>query len=141
MSPLIKNGEKIYAVMGRASCYSPIQKGDVIIFENGSNNLPLLKRIYAQGGDKFSIKDSNIFVNGQIVSNSQDIPYSINKKRAAMLQLYIRDYKGIMPAHTFLVLGDNVGGTDDSSRFGLIHGNDIIGKVTGVIGSLQQSSK
>lgn len=129
MSPLIKNGASINAVMGGKECISPLLINDIILFNNGSHSIPLIKRIYAKEGDKFTIKDGVILINQKPATNSQSQPYNINKKRATMLQLYIRDYNGIIPAHTFLVLGDNTGGTDDSSRFGLIHENDIIGKV------------
>jgi|GEM_PF-6965019 len=46
-----------------------------------------------------------------------------------MLGLYIRDYDGAIPPNTFLVLGENASGTDDSSRYGLVDISDIVGKV------------
>ena len=46
-----------------------------------------------------------------------------------MISLYIKDYKGIIPPDTYLILGDNPFGTYDSTRFGLIDKSNIVGKV------------
>ncbi len=45
-----------------------------------------------------------------------------------MIKLYADSYP-IIPENTFLILGDKIQGTLDSSKFGLIHLNDIYGKL------------
>lgn len=74
-------------------------------------------------------EDNLLVVEGEIVLNSQEKAYLFSGKRAKMLRLYMDDYKGRLPPDTFLVLGDNMNGTIDSSTFGLVHINDVIGVV------------
>jgi type IV secretory pathway protease TraF len=45
-----------------------------------------------------------------------------------MLSLYEKDYKGIIPQNTYLILGDQPSGSVDSSVFGLVDKSDILGK-------------
>jgi hypothetical protein len=44
-----------------------------------------------------------------------------------MLELYMHDYRSVIPADAFLVLGGAPEGTDDSTRCGLIARSDIEG--------------
>jgi len=46
-----------------------------------------------------------------------------------MLSLYERDYKGVIPKNAYLILGNLVEGSLDSSRFGLVGKSDFLGKV------------
>ena len=49
-----------------------------------------------------------------------------------MLALYIKNYKGIIPARSYLILGNLPEGSVDSTRFGLIDQSALIGKVVPV---------
>jgi signal peptidase I len=129
MVPLFRNGEDIHAVMGGRDCLGTLEKGDIVLFENGGHDVPLIKRIHAAPGDRFAVEDGAILVNGEPAVNSRGQPYHIDARRARMLGLYIRDYNGVIPPDTFLVLGENVSGTGDSTRYGLVHISDIVGKV------------
>ncbi|MBU1991574.1 S26 family signal peptidase, partial [Patescibacteria group bacterium] len=70
----------------------------------------------------------NLFINGKIVTNSQKFPYVFDEKQYKMLSLYEKDYKGVIPQNTYLLLGDQVNGTTDSTVFGLVDRSDILGK-------------
>jgi hypothetical protein len=71
----------------------------------------------------------NLLVNGKIMTNSQHVPYHFGFWRKNMLELFARDHGGVVPPGTYLVLGDDPTGTNDSSKFGLIAASDIIGTV------------
>jgi len=46
-----------------------------------------------------------------------------------LLNLFVRDYKHIIPKNVYLILGNQSGGSLDSTRFRLASQNDILGKV------------
>jgi type IV secretory pathway protease TraF len=46
-----------------------------------------------------------------------------------MLSLYERDYKGIIPENAYLLLGNNISNSIDSTVFGLVDKSGIIAKV------------
>ena len=46
-----------------------------------------------------------------------------------MLELYINDYQGVIPANAYLILGNQAEGSLDSIRFGLIGKEGIVGKI------------
>ena len=80
-------------------------------------------------GDKFSVSDGKIIINGAAAMNSAGEPYRLSPPRAAMIALYVHDDHGVIPPDTFLVMGENPAGSLDSSRYGLIPQSAIIGKV------------
>lgn len=45
-----------------------------------------------------------------------------------MLELYARSYP-VIPQDAYMILGNQIEGTLDSSRFGLVAKQDIVGKV------------
>jgi type IV secretory pathway protease TraF len=46
-----------------------------------------------------------------------------------MLSLYEKDYKGVIPKNAYLLLGNRISGSVDSTTFGLVEKSDIIAKV------------
>ena len=132
LSPLVKPGQTIKALFGYYNC-NEIKRGDVVLFNYAGNKNPLIKIVKGISGDKFQLKqlDSswNIIVNNKIVKNSEDKPYLISGNAYKMLSLYEKDYKGIIPENTYLLLGNRVSGSLDSTTFGLVDKNGIIAKV------------
>lgn len=134
LAPLIPNGRTI--TWEPLACTSlPLSNETIIILKNGSSEIPLIKIIKAIPGDRFSINQTtskhlwDIKVNGKLLKNSINRFYKLPTAKAKMLQLYERSFNGIIPANAYMVLGDQVGGTTDSSRFGLISRKDIIGVI------------
>lgn len=129
---LIEEGQKINILYGYHNC-NAIKTNDVVAYRYAGNQNPIIKIIKAVPGDSFEliqIKNGwNIVVNGKIVKNSKNEPYILDKNGYLMLSLYEKDYKGIIPADSYLILGNVASGTLDSSRFGLISKSDILGKV------------
>jgi type IV secretory pathway protease TraF len=46
-----------------------------------------------------------------------------------MLSLYEKDYKGVIPENAYLLLGNLIFGSLDSTHFGLIDKSGIVAKV------------
>lgn len=129
MSPRIRDGETIAVVSGGAHCAEPITRGEVVVLMTNSNKLPLIKALRGMPGDLLAVKDGKIMINGLAAMNTEGVVYRLPKARAAMIELYAHDYKGAIPPDTFLVMGENPAGSSDSSAFGLVAREHIIGKI------------
>jgi len=132
MSPLIKDGQTINALLGYYEC-NEIKRNDLVLCVYAGNENSLLKIIKAIPGDKFNLQQIDngwhILINNEIIKNSMDEPYLISGSAYKMLSLYEKDYKETIPENAYLLLGDQISGTLDSTRFGLVDRNNIIAKV------------
>lgn len=132
LSPLIESGQTIKALFGYYDC-NEIERGDVVLFDYAGNKNPVIKIVKGISGDKFELRKSdsgwNIIVNNKIVKNSENKPYLISGNAYKMLSLYEKDYKGIIPENAYLLLGNRVSGSVDSTTFGLVDKSGIIAKV------------
>lgn len=133
MEPFIQNGEDIIILENYYEC-NPIQRNDVVAYVYGGNKNPIIKFIKGVPGDSFSLEKTNndswhIMIAGKPAVNSENMPYALPVHKTKMLSLYIKSYNGVIPEGAYLLLGDVPGGTQDSTVFGLVGGNDIIGKV------------
>jgi signal peptidase I len=129
MSPYLLPGDVVTALFGYYSCHA-IERGDVVLYDySGDQNL-LIKFVKAVPGDSWSLKEENgsygMVVNGSALLNSEGKPYLIGNYK--MLELYVKSYP-VIPANTYLILGDNTDGSLDSTHFGLVSGGDIKAKV------------
>ena len=122
MQPMFPDGAEL--PMNSAAC-TPVTANAIVLFSQNSSAMPLVKRVVAMPSDRFGLENSVLHVNGAVVRNSAGAAYEFAAARARMLELYAHDYNGIVPPDTYLVLGDNVSGTLDSSRFGFITRADI----------------
>lgn len=127
---IIEPEEKVIVYFGYYRCNDP-KRGDMVLIDYAGNDNPIMKIIKGVPGDSFSLKQAsggwNIMINGEPLKNSQEKEYVIDQGGYRMLSLYARDYEKI-PENAFLVMGNLVGGTTDSTAFGLVGKNDIIGK-------------
>jgi len=124
-------GARVQVEMGTDCIFTP-ERGEVVIFASGALPIPVAKVVVGAPFDKWGVSDAGyVTVNGQIAQNSEGKPYRLNPARTRMLKLYEREYSGTIPANTYLLLGEGANGTLDSSRLGLIHRRDIIGRVVG----------
>lgn len=134
LSGIVEQGETVKILFGYYDRHE-IKREDIVVYNYAGNKNPIIKIIKAVAGDGFSLKKAedpsgwNIYVEDKIVTNSEGLPYALNEKQHRILSLYERDYNGSIPEDCCLILGNMPSGTADSSRFGLIHKDDILGKV------------
>lgn len=131
LAPLLEDGQVVRALFGYYE-RNEIQRGDIVLYSYAGNEAPLIKIIKGVPGDKFNLQQTeggwHILINGKVLTNSENQPYLLNQRAYNMLSLYERDYQGIIPANAYLILGNLVGGGLDSTRFGLVHRDDILAK-------------
>ncbi len=132
LSPLIKSNQTIKALFNYYDCYE-IKRGDIVLFDYAGNKNSVIKIVKGISGDKFELRQLNsgynIIVNGQIIKNSENEPYLVSGNAYKMLSLYERDYKGVIPENAYLLLGNRISGSVDSTTFGLVDKSGIIAKV------------
>ena len=136
MNPLLEDGDVVEIFLNYYDIQD-IQRGDLVLYSYAGNDVPLLKMVKALPADKVELfkNDNNwtILVNGEVLKNSENENYSFSGKRYDMLSLYINNFDdGIIPENTYLILGNSVSNVLDSSRFGFVGKNDIIGKAVKV---------
>jgi signal peptidase I len=130
LSPLIKSGQHIKALIGYYRCY-PVKRNDIVLYHYTDDKNPLIKIVRAVPGDEWKLQKGNsgynIIVNNRLLTNSEGELYQVIGNRVKILQIYINDYP-IIPQNTYLLLGDKINGSLDSTRFGLVDISSIIGK-------------
>ncbi len=132
LSGLIENGATVKILFNYYKCRDP-QRGDIIAYHYAAKTDPIIKIVKGVPGDTLGLKTQNgkwlILLNGEIVKNSKSEEYEIDGSGERMLSLYIKDYKGVIPEGAYLLLGNLKNGSLDSTRFGLVGKEDILGKV------------
>lgn len=134
LEPLIAEGTVVTLVMD-PSFRLEILRDDLVAVNTVRNpGAPVLKIVRGVPQDRFGVLPaedgtSRLLINGQIVKNSQGIPYRLQGPGARLINAYAHEDKGVMPSDTYLLLGDDPSGSLDSTRFGLVSRRAIIGKV------------
>ncbi len=130
MTPLVKPGETVKVLLGYYACRS-IERGDIVLYRYAGDPNPLVKMVQAVPGDHWSLENKNgyflILVNSRVLRNSEGKEYQIPDTNK-MLPLYTQSYP-VIPKDAYLILGDEIGGSLDSTHFGLVGQSDILGKV------------
>jgi signal peptidase I len=132
MDGIIANGQKITVLQNYYAC-NPIERGDVVVYSFSATQERIVKSVKGIPGDTFALKPSgavwNLIINGSVAKDSTGEPYQLDARGNAMLSLYAHDYKGVIPADSYLILGNVPTGSLDSTHFGLVSDTDFIGKV------------
>lgn len=102
-----------------------IRRNDIVVFNSGASELPLIKRVVAVPGDRFTLKESHLRVNNTRLRNSTGEPFYFASGAEKLIALYENQFRGILPREVFFVLGDS-DGVLDSARFGPVNLQDIL---------------
>lgn len=124
MSPQLTNGQTLNLDLNYYACHE-IKRGDIIVFEIPGRKNRIIKKVFALPADKFEYKNRRIWINGKTAKNSKNLEYVIDSK---MLKLFADSYP-VVPANSYLVLGDNPTGSFDGSKMGFIDRKQILGRV------------
>jgi signal peptidase I len=95
------------------------QRGDVVVFQYPGNLTDdYIKRLIGLPGDTVEIRDSQVFVNGQLLNEPYLPPQSTVPYHG----------KWTVPEGSYFVLGDNRQFSSDSRSWGMLSEDYIIGK-------------
>ena len=97
--------------------FHPPRKGEVIIFRFPRDpSRDFVKRVIAVPGDTLEVKDNVLYVNGVELDNA---PVRTSQKK---------NIPSEVPPDSYFVMGDNRRSSNDSRDWGVVPGDNIIGK-------------
>jgi signal peptidase I len=116
MRPTLQDGE--YVLVNKlAYRMGPPQRGDIIVFRFPMDpQQDLIKRVIGLSGDRVSISDGQVSVNGK----------ALNEPYIAAAPTYTGTWN--IPEGYLFVLGDNRNDSSDSHSWGLVPMQNVIGK-------------
>ncbi|MCL5970725.1 MAG: signal peptidase I [Patescibacteria group bacterium] len=100
-------------------------RGDVVVFKSPPDpEKDYIKRVIGLPGDKVSIKDGNVYINGELLDESAYIKPDVKTYPGAFLS----EGKVVeVPGKEYFVLGDNRLYSSDSREWGFVKQDAIIG--------------
>jgi signal peptidase I len=114
-------------------------RGDIAVFDSPEDGKTrLIKRIVAIGGDRVSVVDGQLSINGQPLGDRTVEHFG---DRDALLNLttdlsYNRgggpDFEGTVPPGMVLAMGDHRGNSNDGRRFGYIDEHELFGRAVAI---------
>ena len=114
---------------------TPVQRGDVVIFDSPRDGVRLIKRIVAVGGDHVVLSNGRLAINGNLLASSEtpDIELFDGKR----VSLNLADGGGPpldlqVPRGQVLAIGDHRGRSADSRVFGTVSEREIYGRAIAV---------
>jgi signal peptidase I len=133
LSGLVELGDTLKILISYYQC-NPVRRDDVVAFSYAGSKIPIIKIVKGIEGDKFQLRKAendcwNVLINGVILRTTRNTPYCLDKHGYRMLSLYEKDCKGIIPKDAYLILGNQPGGSLDSTRFGLVSKKCFLGKI------------
>jgi signal peptidase I len=115
------------------------ERGDVALFDSPEDGTTrLIKRIVAIGGDRVSVVDGQLSINGQPLGDREVEHFG---DREAFLNLttslgYNRgggpDFEGIVPPGMVLAMGDHRGNSNDGRMFGFVDERELVGRAVAI---------
>jgi signal peptidase I len=116
-----------------------IHRGDVVVFDRVTvdgqvvQHDDLIKRVIALGGEKISITDCKVFIDGKLLSepylNDYDLSQTVIEDRCRVPMMD----EMIIPDNQLFVMGDNRPQSFDSRMFGPIEQNLVVGRAFVII--------
>jgi signal peptidase I len=92
-------------------------RGDVIVFQSPKNpDIEYIKRIIGLPGDKIMIKDSDVYVNDQLIQEPYIAARTVLWEGGAV----VNGVPLVVPPNELFVMGDNRPRSSDSREFGTI---------------------
>lgn len=113
-------------------------RGEIAVFDSPQDGTRLIKRIVAIGGDRVSVVDGQLTINGEGLGDRTTEHFG---ERTALLNLTTQpsfnrgggpNYEMEVPQGMVLAMGDHRGNSNDGRFFGLIDEHELFGRAVGV---------
>jgi signal peptidase I len=106
--------------------------GEIAVFDSPKDGTRLIKRIVAVGGDRVSVADGHLAINGKPLGDAKIEHFG---PREALLNLTDGggpDYEMEIPKGMVLAMGDHRGNSFDGRFFGLIDERELFGRAVAI---------
>jgi signal peptidase I len=108
-------------------------RGEIAVFDSPQDGTRLIKRIVAIGGDKVTLVDGQLTINGQPLGDREVEHFG---ERNALLNLLSGGGPDItamdVPLGMVLAMGDHRGNSNDGRFFGLIDERELFGRAVAI---------
>jgi signal peptidase I len=112
------------------------ERGEVVIFDSPEDDIRLIKRVVAIGGDEVAVLSGRVFINGEPLMNTNATGIEVYNDREVELRLDNGGGPGMaaitVPRGHVLVLGDHRGNSRDGRFFGTVPVSELYGRAGGV---------
>ena len=127
MMPNFKSGELVIVEKISYMNNKPIQRGDIVAarFPVDPTKTRLIKRVIGLPGENVEVKDSYIYINGELLIEGYGPTYGTPP--------YSEIQKVTLKENEYFLCGDNRPNSSDSRLWGPVYKEDIFGKVAFVL--------
>lgn len=138
------------------------RRGDIVVFNSPTDDKCLVKRVIGLPGDSIAMRNNQLFINGEAVKYGtikQDYFESIIAERNFEHLFFNEDLFGkthavmitpltpsprsfetvVVPDGHYFMMGDNRDNSADSRYFGFVKREEILGRATSIVISLDKS--
>lgn len=115
MSPTLKDGQ--FALVNRLD--KKIEKNDIISLNDPASSFPFVKRVIGTPGDTVQVINGEVYVNGEKRKENYEKVLNAGKLSEEIT----------LKENEYIVLGDNRNNSKDSTEFGIVKFENIIGTV------------
>jgi signal peptidase I len=109
------------------------ERGEIAVFDSPEDGTTrLIKRVVAIGGDRVSVSNGQLSINGQPLGDRMVEHFG---EREALLKLSSGggdDFEGLVPPGMVLVMGDHRGNSNDGRKFGFIDERELFGRAVAI---------
>lgn len=100
--------------------------GDVIVFKAPNDpEKDYIKRVMGMPGDTVSIKNGDVYINGNLIDQSAYLAPTVKTYGGSFLR---ENQPVTVPTDSYFVIGDNRSGSSDSREWGFLPAKNLIGK-------------
>lgn len=117
MYPTYNDGNLLFS----SKIIGEIERGDIVAIHSDALNEDIIKRVIAIPGDKVS------YINGILTLNDEIIFEEYINKEVINNEYQIDEIT--VSENSYIVMGDNRNNSTDSRHFGLVHNDNIFGKI------------
>lgn len=129
MNPTLENGQNVLVDYNYYKKRDP-KRGDIVIIKLKTRDFEDVKRIIALPEDRLVFgNNSRIYLNGKLLEEEYVRGESFRKQDLYLLLKQLEYYNNTIPTGYYFILGDNRIISYDSTNYGLILRENIVGKV------------
>lgn len=132
MSELFAPNQQVAAIMNYYRCHD-VDRGDIVLVKKENENQVLIKYVALIPGDHFYIQGFqngfHLIVNNNILLTPKGRPYLFNKASELVWSYFQKNNSEIVGPKEYFVLGTSFEGSLDSSHFGPVSKDELIGRV------------